>query len=206
MLTSTEYLLILAGYFLGCVTAGYYVVRFMHGTDIRHQGSGNVGARNVGRVAGPVAGVATFLVDFGKGALAVWLAGHFESRPLAVIGVILAVAAGHIWPIQLRFHGGKGAATALGALLTYEWPTLIIIAALFITIFIFLRNFTLAGLLGFTFCPLGMMAMNADPMKILGVIALTVLVLWAHRKTIREEIVEMAMRRHSKRMKEETHE
>ena len=205
MLTSTEYLLMLAGYFLGCVTAGYYVVRFLHGTDIRQQGSGNVGARNVGRVAGPLAFVVTFLVDFGKGALAVWLADRFELRPLAVICVILAVAAGHIWPIQLRFHGGKGAATALGILLLYEWPALIIIAVLFAAIFIFLRNFTLAGLLGFTFCPLVMMAINVDPMKILGMIALTVLIVWAHRKTIREEIIEMALRRHTKRMKEETH-
>ena|SRR2546426_6126205 len=206
MLTSTEYLLMLAGYFLGCVTGGYYLVHFLHGTDIRHQGSGNVGARNVGRVAGPLAFVVTFLIDFGKGALAVWLADYFGARPLAVICVILAVAAGHIWPIQLRGHGGKGAATALGALLIYEWPTLVIIAALFISIFIFLRNFTLAGLLAFTFCPLVMMAINGDPMKILGMIALTVLILWAHRKTIREEIVEMALRRQTKRLEEETHE
>src|SRR5262245_20080215 len=124
MLTRTEYLLILAGYVLGCVTAGYYVVRFMKGIDIRHEGSGNVGARNVGRVAGPLAFTLTFLVDFAKGAFAVWLAEHFHSRPLAVICVILAVCAGHIWPLQLRFHGGKGAATALGVLLIYEWPTL----------------------------------------------------------------------------------
>lgn len=206
MLTRTEFLLVLVSYVLGCVTAGYYVVRFMKGIDIRQEGSGNVGARNVGRIAGPVAFTATFLVDFAKGALAVWLADHFGLRPLAVICVMLAVAAGHIWPIQLRFHGGKGAATALGALLTYEWPTLVIIAVLFGAIIIFLRNFTLSGLLAFTFCPLVMMAINGDPMKIPGMIALTVLILWAHRKTIREEIVEMALRRQTKRLEEETHE
>lgn len=205
MLTRTEYLLVLASYVLGCLTAGYYLVRLIKGIDIRLEGSGNVGARNVGRVAGPLAFTVTFLVDFGKGALAVWLAEHFGSRPLAVICVILAVTAGHIWPIQLRFHGGKGAATALGTLLVYEWPTLVIIAILFVAIIMFLRNFTLSGLLAFTFCPLVMLAINVDPMKILGMIALTVLVVWAHRKTIREEIIEMALRRQTKRMKEETH-
>src|SRR2546428_11226923 len=109
--TGQELTTIFVCYLIGCFTAGYYWVRWRTGQDIRHEGSGNVGARNVGRLLGPPAFIATLLLDLGKGALAVGMALYFGLRPEMVIAAMLAVVVGHNWPMQLRFHGGKGIAT-----------------------------------------------------------------------------------------------
>jgi acyl phosphate:glycerol-3-phosphate acyltransferase len=107
----------LAAYALGCFTTGYYLVRWRTGRDIREVGSGSVGARNVGRLLGWRGFLATVLGDFGKGALAVWAARQFTTDDRLVALAMPAVVAGHLWPAQLRFRGGKGMAAALGALL-----------------------------------------------------------------------------------------
>src|SRR5690349_6557102 len=91
----------LGSYILGCFTAGYYFVRWRPGRDIRDSGSGNVGAKNVGRTLGASGFFITLLIDFGKGTLAVWATRHFfddyRLMGLAMLGVVL----GHIWPLQL---------------------------------------------------------------------------------------------------------
>src|SRR6266850_5250974 len=120
LVTGKELTLILACYCLGCFTAGYYWVRWRTGHDIRQQGSGSAGARNVGRTLGPSGFIVTFLLDVGKGALAASLALHFGLSPSAVVAALVAVVVGHNWPMQLRFHGGKGIAVSLGALLAYD--------------------------------------------------------------------------------------
>src|SRR5947209_14629411 len=108
--TGKEITTIFACYLLGCFTAGYYWVRWRTGQDLREQGSGNLGARNAGRVLGTPAFVATLLLDLGKGAMAVGMALYVGLRPELVITAMLAVVVGHNWPMQLRFHGGKGIA------------------------------------------------------------------------------------------------
>ena len=100
----------LAAYALGCFTTGYYLVRLRLGQDIHDSGSGSVGARNVGRLLGWRGFLLTVLGDFGKGALAVWAARHFTMDDRLVLLAMLAVVAGHVWPMQLRFRGGKGMA------------------------------------------------------------------------------------------------
>src|SRR5512135_2701540 len=110
-----------AAYLLGCITTGYYLVRLRLRQDLRDLGSGSVGARNVGRLLGRPGFLLTVLGDFGKGALAVWAARHFTTDDRLVALAMLAVVAGHVWPVQLCFRGGKGMATALGALLVYDW-------------------------------------------------------------------------------------
>src|ERR1041385_1606307 len=114
----SEALLILLGsYLLGCFTTGYYFLRWRTGQDIRQLGSGSVGAKNVWRVEALFGFFVTLLGDLGKGVLAVWVAAHFiEGERLASLAVVAGVI-GHIWPVQLRFHGGKGVCTSLGALL-----------------------------------------------------------------------------------------
>jgi len=107
----------LGAYSLGCLTTGYYLVRTRTGQDLRALGSGSVGARNVGRLLGWRGFVLTVLGDFCKGALAVWAARHFTTDDRLVLLAMLAVVAGHVWPAQLHFQGGKGMATTLGALL-----------------------------------------------------------------------------------------
>lgn len=106
-----------AAYAIGCLVGAYYVVRRRAGHDIRETGSGNAGARNVLRSGDRTSAVLTLVWDILKGALAVWVARTLTESDAAVAVVCVAVVAGHIWPAQLQFHGGKGVATLIGCLL-----------------------------------------------------------------------------------------
>lgn len=109
---------VLAGsYLLGCFLAAYYVTRWRRGVDIRASGSGNAGARNMARVYGLSDAAITLLIDAAKGAIAVWAGIFFVGPEWAGVAALLATIVGHIWPVQLGFHGGKGAATGLGGIL-----------------------------------------------------------------------------------------
>jgi len=108
-------LILVAAYFLGSIPFGLIVARLLGGKDVRQSGSGNIGATNVARVAGPLPGVLTLVLDVLKGALTVWLAGSFTSHSAAVMILAgIATLLGHCFPVWLRFKGGKGVATALG--------------------------------------------------------------------------------------------
>ncbi len=185
--TATEWALIVGGYLLGCCTAGYYWVRWRTGQDIRHLGSGTVGARNVGRILGAGGFLITLLADLAKGALAVGAAIFFGLRPEAQVAVIVAVVVGHNWPVQLRFHGGKGVATSIGALTAYDPFITIILVAAFLPGCALLRNFTLSGLLAFTLSPLAIFFCGLGNEEVATVSFLAILVLITHRKNIREE-------------------
>src|SRR5215472_4888386 len=111
----------LLSYLAGAIPFGYLIARW-RGVDILKQGSGNIGATNVGRVLGRPFGVLVFLLDFAKGALPAvlakeWSATHEPELPADTLPVAAAVAAflGHLFPVYLRFRGGKGVATAAGA-------------------------------------------------------------------------------------------
>src|SRR4051794_30300652 len=92
----------LGAYLLGCFTPGYYLVRLRTGQDIREEGSGSVGAKNVGRLLGWRGFMLTVFGDIGKGMLAVWATRRFtNSDGMAAIAMV-AVAVGHVWPAQLR--------------------------------------------------------------------------------------------------------
>jgi glycerol-3-phosphate acyltransferase PlsY len=182
-----ESFLIITGYTLGCFTSGYYLVRWWTGHDIRSFGSGSVGATNVGRLLGRSGFFLTVLCDFFKGALAVWTAEHFQVKPAGVVLVMLAVVLGHIWPAQLRFRGGKGVATCLGALLFYDYTIALMFAGLFALSLVPLRNFVLAGLAAFALVPLALFGMDYSLNSVFGLSAMAVLILIAHRRNIRDE-------------------
>jgi glycerol-3-phosphate acyltransferase PlsY len=106
-------------YLLGSIPFGYLLVRFLRKEDVRSTGSGNIGATNVARTGGTTLGLLTLLLDALKGYLAVLLAMHLAPNTAngpSTLAVAAAVAAviGHVFPIWLRFRGGKGIATALG--------------------------------------------------------------------------------------------
>jgi len=113
----------LGAYLLGSIPFGYLIVKVREGRDIRASGSGNIGATNVARTAGPVAGVVTLLLDLAKGYLAVWLAAKFSGGCLncMMVGAV-AVVLGHMFPVWLKFKGGKGVATGVGAFVLICWP------------------------------------------------------------------------------------
>ncbi len=112
------YLLPIVAYLLGSIPFGLLFAKLFAGTDVRAAGSGNIGAANVARVAGPLAGILTLLFDAAKGALAVWLAVKYSAGSATMMTVCGAAAlVGHCFPIWLKFKGGKGVATALGVFL-----------------------------------------------------------------------------------------
>lgn len=114
-ISGVTWLAVPAGYLLGSIPFGLLLAKLIGGQDVRRHGSGNIGATNVSRVAGWWAGALTLLLDAGKGAAAVWLAGRFSGQnatPMMLAG--LAALAGHCFPVWLGFKGGKGVATGLG--------------------------------------------------------------------------------------------
>src|SRR4051794_37968242 len=104
---SHAFFIALGSYGLGCVSTGYYLVRMRSGCDVRERHSGNTGARNVGRVLGMGGFLVTLLGDIAKGACAVGLVWRFTGETRLAAVAMVAVVAGHVWPCQLGFRGGK---------------------------------------------------------------------------------------------------
>jgi glycerol-3-phosphate acyltransferase PlsY len=102
-------------YLLGAIPFGLILARRVAGIDVRQAGSGNIGATNVARSAGKTLGIVTLVLDCAKGALPILFSEHVLQLPLAVVAASgLAAVFGHVFPVYLRFRGGKGVATALG--------------------------------------------------------------------------------------------
>lgn len=184
----------LGAYALGCVATGYYLVRARTGRDIREIASGNIGARNVSRVLGQTGFVLTFLGDFGKGALAVWATRYFSGNDLLPAIAMISVVAGHLWPVTLRFHGGKGAATSLGALLVYDPHLALAFIVCCLPGVLVLRKITLPGMVAFACLPGVSYWMHRDPAEpvLLGILG--ALVIFAHRQNLLKEFQGMAAR------------
>lgn len=107
--------LVILSYLLGAVSPAYILGRTIKGMDLRKVGSGNLGARNAGRVLGRPFGVAVWLLDAAKGAIPVAVAARLGQGTLVAVLCGAAAVSGHIWPIYHGFRGGRGASTVLGA-------------------------------------------------------------------------------------------
>ncbi len=142
-----------AGYFLGAVPFGLVLTRLAGFGDIRKQGSGNIGATNVLRVANKPLAAATLILDSGKGAGAA-LAVAYLAGPVA--GLIAGVAAvfGHNFPVWLGFKGGKGVATTLGVLAAAAWPVGLGACATWLLVALATRYSSLSALLALALSPL----------------------------------------------------
>ena len=139
------YWLVPFGYLLGSVPMGY-ILGSLAGVDVRQAGSGNVGATNVARVVGKRHGILTLVADVAKGFIPIILAFSFGLTPLATAAVGIAAFLGHLYPVFLRFQGGKGVATALGVFLGLApWATLILIV-IFIAVLLTTRVVSLSSM------------------------------------------------------------
>jgi glycerol-3-phosphate acyltransferase PlsY len=175
-----------AAYLLGSVPTAYLLVRSIRGVDIRTLGSGNVGATNAGRALGRWGFVSTLLGDIAKGAVAILLAQRIAPDGAAVWAAVPSVIVGHVWPITLRFRGGKGVGPGIGALLVADPVLLAIGVAVFVALFGTSRRYQLSGLSSIVVLPFVAMALRSSRVELLGV-ALTVgLVLVAHQDDLRE--------------------
>ena len=182
-------------YLLGCFPTGYLLVRSRTGRDIRQIESGSTGARNVGRLLGRAGFALTVLGDFGKGALAVWGVREWTNSHLIVALAMLAVVVGHVWPVQLGFRGGKGVATALGALLVFDYRVALIFLVLFLAAWAFMRKTVLPGMFAFACLPLAGLWFNQDGRTAMLMAAVSATILFAHRENFSEDIARLSVRR-----------
>jgi acyl phosphate:glycerol-3-phosphate acyltransferase len=134
------------GYLLGSIPFGYLLVRIFHGEDIRQTGSGNIGATNVSRTSLAL-GIVTLLFDAGKGLGAVLLARFvFPGNTAAAPAAALFAVAGHVYPVWLKFRGGKGVATGLGSFILLAPKSVVICIAIFLALVALFRYVSLASM------------------------------------------------------------
>jgi len=155
-------LLVIAGlsYLLGSIPFGYLLVRIFRGEDVRQSGSGNIGATNVSRKS-PALGVMTLLLDALKGTAAVMLSYVVASHAVAgipacaqlALGGLFAVI-GHMFPAWLKFRGGKGVATGLGAFVVLAPKAVLIAVAIFIAVVALFRYVSLGSIIAVAVFPL----------------------------------------------------
>jgi len=156
-------------YLIGGIPFGYLLVRMKTGEDVRSQGSGNIGATNVLRTTGRVAGVLTLVLDIGKGCLAVWLAGRLTNdSPAAMSLAALAVMAGHAYPVYLKFRGGKAVASFVGAFLVLTPLPLVAALGLFVIVVAATRHISLGSIVAAGSLPLAVYLIEHPPAVVLG--------------------------------------
>jgi acyl phosphate:glycerol-3-phosphate acyltransferase len=180
------------GYLLGSIPFGYLLVRIIRGEDVRASGSGNIGATNVARKS-PALGVATLLLDAAKGLSAVLVVralfgGPFSGTHLQIISTVAAFFAvlGHLYPVWLKFRGGKGVATSLGAFILLTPKSIACMVILFLLIAAAFRYVSLASIAVAAAFPLLAWAFHeyADARQLIFIALVSVLVIWKHRQNI----------------------
>jgi glycerol-3-phosphate acyltransferase PlsY len=183
MLLSSVLLLAL-GYLLGSMPNGYLAGRWLKGIDLRQCGSGSTGATNVLRNVGKAPALVVFLLDVGKGALAVLLAKSFGLHDWVQVLAGLAALAGHIWPVWLGWKGGKAVATGLGMFLGLAWPVGLACFGLFMAVISISRIVSLSSVVAAIGLPVLMVLAGASGASISVSVVASVMVLWRHRSNI----------------------
>ena len=177
-------LLLAIGYLLGSMPNGYLAGRWLKGIDLRQCGSGSTGATNVLRNVGKAPALVVFLLDVGKGALAVLLAKSFGLNDWVQVLAGLAALAGHIWPVWLGWKGGKAVATGLGMFLGLAWPVGLACFGLFMAVISISRIVSLSSVVAAIGLPVLMVLAGANGASISVSVVASVMVLWRHRSNI----------------------
>ncbi len=174
----------LIGYLLGSIPFGLLVTRAGGAQDPRTIGSGNIGATNVLRTGRKELAIITLLLDAAKGAVAVVLVGHVWPDPLppslpAIVAGAFAFL-GHVYPVWLRFQGGKGVATFLGIALALSWPCGLAFALVWLAAFAITRHSSVGGMTAAIATPVAAAIINRSDLT-LTFLLLALIVLWKHR-------------------------
>ena len=177
-------LLLALGYLLGSMPNGYLAGRWLKGIDLRQCGSGSTGATNVLRNVGKSPALVVFLLDVGKGALAVLLAKSFGLNDLVQVLAGLAALAGHIWPMWLGWKGGKAVATGLGMFLGLAWPVGLACFGLFMAVISISRIVSLSSVVAAIGLPVLMLISGGSSAYMVVSLVASMLVLWRHRSNI----------------------
>ena len=179
-------LILVCSYLVGAIPFGVIVTRVAGAADPRSIGSGNIGATNVLRTGRKGLAALTLLLDGGKGAVAVLAAEAIApgSGPLAAVSVFF----GHLFPVWLRFKGGKGVATLLGVTLALHWPTGLVAAVAWVLALLVSRRSSIGGMAAAIVTPVASAYFFRDDLTLM-FLALALIVLWRHRANI-ERLIE----------------
>jgi glycerol-3-phosphate acyltransferase PlsY len=170
-------------YLLGSVPFGLLITRFAGYGDIRQIGSGNIGATNVLRTGNKKLAGLTLLLDAGKGIVAVLVAARWGADMTAVAALMVII--GHLFPVWLRFKGGKGVATAGGVLIAYVWPAALCAVATWLAIAVVTRYSSLAALTAAILTPVYTWFLTGgDGERTIVTIVVALLVIWRHAANI----------------------
>jgi len=174
-------------YLLGSIPFGYLLVRIFRKEDVRASGSGNIGATNVARKS-PILGVATLLLDAGKGMAAVLLAkSMFGPQPaLIMTTAALFAVVGHLFPIWLEFRGGKGVATGLGSFMLIAPKSILCMVGIFLLIVAAFRYVSLGSVASTVLFPILVWMLHdyGDPKQFVFFVIASLLIVWKHRKNL----------------------
>lgn len=169
------------GYLLGSIPFGLILTRLAGKGDVRKVGSGNIGATNVLRAGGKGLAAATLIFDALKATAAVMIARRLwpGSEPYAAAGALM----GHLYPVWLKFRGGKGVATYLGVLIALLWPIAVIFAVVWIAALLLIRISSVAGMLAAISAPIAAAALGQKSLFPM-LLGFTLLVLWRHHENL----------------------
>ncbi len=183
----TPLLSLLIAYILGAIPFGYVLVKWKTGADVRAAGSGNIGATNVLRTTGTVAGVVTLVLDIAKGYAAVWIADILTGHdPLWMSAAALAVMAGHAYPIFLGFQGGKAVASFVGAFLRLTPLPMLAVLVVFVVAVAWTRQISLGSILAAGTFPLAVWLILQPPLPIVvAALVAGIFIIYRHRGNIR---------------------
>ena len=174
----------IGAYLIGSIPSGLIAVKLLGGIDPRKAGSGNIGATNVNRTSGKAAGILTLLGDVVKGAVPVYVV--LTLTPDALIAAITALLAfiGHLFPIYLKFKGGKGVATALGIMLVIS-PIAIALSILIFAVLVLITRYVSIGSIGAAIAmPITLSLIHAESYYILLTVVIAVLIILKHHANI----------------------
>ena len=177
----------LFAYLLGSIPFGYLIVRWQKGIDVRSTGSGSIGATNVMRNLGLIGFIATFLLDFAKGAAAVLLAARWTGHaPLWIASAAFAAVVGHCFPVWLKFRGGKGVATAAGVFFVLAPIQVGIAVAIFVAVLAIGRYVSLGSIIAVGAFPVLFQAQVHPPRALVaGAAACALVIIARHQSNIR---------------------
>ena len=182
MIENFQWLPLLIGYLLGSIPFGVIVIRLLGKGDLTKVGSGNIGATNAVRAGGKWVGLLVLFFDVGKGVLAVILARHYFPQGAEIFGAIGALL-GHLYPVWLRFRGGKGVATMFGILVALDWRIGVIALLVWLAAFLITKMSSAGGLLAAASTPISALVLGRDDYFPL-LLGFTLLIWWKHRANI----------------------
>jgi glycerol-3-phosphate acyltransferase PlsY len=173
-------------YLAGSIPFGLIIVKLMTGQDVRDSGSGNIGATNVLRTTGALAGGLTLLLDIAKGVFAVWLTDRLSGGSMLWMSMAaLAVLFGHVFSVFLKFQGGKAVASFVGAFAYLAPLPLLAVVILFLAVLVWTRYLSLGSIIAAGLFPFACwMILHPDWPLPAAATASAVLVIWRHRDNI----------------------